>query len=222
MRVSLRIWIAFITLLGAALACAAPQPAATIPGMLPTGNEKLKDNFAKPNQLGWDKYQGEEGSIDFESGQYKINLKTPFAEIWANPDPKYTLPNDVIIEVQAKPSGSKDNYFGIICRYKDNKNFYFLVVSSDGYYGIGKIKNGKHSLVNRTEMPPSDLIQNLTTVKLRAECTGSRLSLFANDAFLDQQEDTDFKSGGVGLILGIYEKESTVLFDNFVVYELGK
>jgi hypothetical protein len=218
MRLQLGFWAAILALVGAGLACAAPTQVAVSPGMLPNGREVLKDDF-KSNTLGWDTYQGAEGVTDFEKEQYKINVKAQFAEIWANPDPKYAIPNDVIVEVQAQNAASNNNYYGIICRYQDSNNFYFLIVSSDGYYGIGKIKNGKHSLVNRTEMPPSDLIQDAVALRLRAECTSNRLALFANNTLLDEQVDPDFGSGGVGLIAGSYESEVTILFDNFIVYE---
>jgi hypothetical protein len=221
MRPQMALWLIMISLVGAALACAAPTPVEVQPGMLPNGREILIDDF-ESNLLGWDLYIGTGGTSGFENSQFKINVKEPFAEIWANPDPKYTIPNDVIIEVQAQNIASNDNYFGIICRYQDQKNFYFLVISTDGYYGIGKVKESQRSLVNRLEMPPSDEIQNIPLNRLRAECTGNRLALFANGILLDEQTDTDFGSGGVGLIAGSYESEVTLLFDNFIVYGLDQ
>lgn len=187
--------------------------------MLSVGRQVLKDEF-KNNALGWDAYQGEEGVTMIEQEQYKIHVKAQFAEMWANPDPKYSIPNDVIIDVQAQNSGSEDNYFGIICRYQDAQNFYFLIVSSDKYYGIGKVKAGRHTLINRTEMPPSELIQG-NPVRLHGECTGNRLALFVNGFFLEEQTDSDFTTGGVGLLAGSYDEEVIIFFDNFSVYELG-
>ena len=32
--------------------------------------------------------------------------------------------------------GPDDNDFGIICRYIDDNQFYYAIISSDGYYGI--------------------------------------------------------------------------------------
>ena len=210
-----------ISLAMATLACAAPTQVEVQPGMLPNGREVLIDDF-ESNLLGWDLYLGAGGMSGFEDSQFKISVKEPFAEIWANPDSQYTVPNDVIIEVQAHSIASNDNYFGIICRYQDQGNFYFLVISTDGYYGIGKVKDSQRSLVNRLEMPPSDAIQNIPLNRLRAECTGNRLALFANGILLDEQTDSDFDSGGVGLIAGSYEFEVTLLFDNFIVYGLGQ
>jgi hypothetical protein len=100
----------------------------------------------------------------------------------------------------------------------DEKNYYFLVISSDQYFGIGKVKNGLVSLINRTEMPPSDIIDQSGDNNLRAECVGSDLRLFVNGELLETQQDSDFAAGGVGLLVGSYEKPVTVFFDDFFVY----
>jgi hypothetical protein len=217
-RLRLRLLATLLSVVWTTIACGVPTPVEILPGMLPVGNEVLKDDF-KSNTLGWDIYQGPEGVTAFENEMYKIAVRIPFAEIWANPDPKYSIPNNVIIEVLTNNSGSQDNYFGIICRYQDKNHFYFMIISSDGYYGIGKVKDGQHALIQRTEMPPSDLIKDRSTVKLRAECIGDRLALFADNTLLDEQLDAEFSQGGVGLIAGSYADEVEIFFDNFIVFE---
>ena len=49
-------------------------------------------------------------------------------------------------------SGPVYNRFGLICRFQDMNDFYFFAVSSDGYYAIGKIKNGVTSLLGQEMM----------------------------------------------------------------------
>ena len=209
-----------LALSAVALACSAPQSLPVFsPGALPVGEGVLRDQFDN-NNLGWDNVSGAEGATWIENGKLKINIKTQFAEVWSNPSDKFPIPDDVIIEVKAENTGSPDNYFGVLCRYQDLQNFYFLVVSSDGYYGIGKVVQGKQNLVNRTEMPPSEVLKDLAVIKLRAECTGKRLALFVNGKLLDEQEDTQFTKGTVGLIAGNYKEEVSVLFDDFEVYKL--
>ena len=210
-----------LALSGAVLACASSTPPPNLPGLLPYGERVLEDQFIN-NDLGWDVYNGPEGLTGFEKEAYKIQVKNQFTEIWGNPKSDMIIPADVIVEVQALNAGSKDNYYGIICRYIDAANFYFLVISSDGYYGIGKVKNGLHSLINRTEMPPSEAYAGEVINNLRAECTGSRLALYVNGTLLDVQNDTDLPLGSVGLIAGSYEHEVIVFFDNFRVYQPKK
>jgi len=43
------------------------------------------------------------------------------------------------VEVDAlKVGGERDNRFGIICRAADLNSFYTFIISSDGYYALGK------------------------------------------------------------------------------------
>ena len=179
----------------------------------------LEDTFVN-NNLGWDVYNGQEGITAIENDAYKIQIKSSFAEIWANPKSDIPIPTNVIVEAQALNAGSKDNYFGLICRYLDAKNFYFFVISSDGYFGIGKVKDGHHSLINRSEMPPSEDFDGGAINNLRAECSGSRLALYVNGTLLDLQNDADLPQGSVGVIAGSYENEVTVFFDDFRVYQV--
>lgn len=210
--------LAIIALSGAVLACVSATPPPNLPGLLPYGDRVLEDGFVN-NDLGWDAYNGQEGVTGIENQAYKIQVKSPFTEIWANPKSDMIIPADVIVEVQALNAGAKDNYYGLICRYVDAANFYFLVISADGYYGIGKVKQGQHSLVNRTEMPPTEVFNGDIINNLRAECTGSRLALYVNGTLLDVQDDADIPNGSVGLIAGSYETEITVFFENFKVYQ---
>jgi hypothetical protein len=212
--------LVFLALCGSILACTTSTPPPNLPGMLPYGDRILEDSFVN-NDLGWDEYNGQEGLTGLENETYKIQINSPFTEIWANPSSELAIPVDVIVEAQALNAGSPDNYFGLICRYLDASNFYFLIITSDGYYGIGKVKDGLHSLVGRTEMPPSEVFDGNAINHLRAECTGSRLALFANGILLDVQNDMDLTQGSVGMIAGSYADEVTVFFDNFKVFRPG-
>ena len=112
--------------------------------------------------------------------------------------------------------------FGIICRYDEkpqNPSLYFLIISTDGYYAIGKVKEGQDQLLSSNAMEYSEAIHRRgESNRLRAECNGNRLTLWANEAQLAQVTDDDFSSGSVGLIAGTFDTPGTdVLFDNFVV-----
>ena len=206
----------------AALACSAPTPLPTpAPQQLPTGKRILHDDF-HDEALGWDKVEDVEGLTTYADNGYKIQIKANYAILWATPKAGYEIPADVIIGVRARSTGNKENYFGLVCRYQDVGNFYFLVISADGYYGIGKVFKGEHSLINRSEMPPSEAFDGNQEVTLRAECTGNRLALFANGILLDEQTDSSFNGGYVGLLAASYTEEVTVLFDDYDVYELAK
>jgi hypothetical protein len=180
-------------------------------------NVLFQDDFSDTSS-GWDRVNQPEGITDYNDGVYRIFVNTVNTDIWANPGLDFS---DVRVQVEAtKVGGSDNNDFGVICRYQDPDNYYFFLLSSDGYYGIGKVKDGQQQLIGMDAMLPSEaIIQGDATNILRADCIGPRLSLYANDEFLDQFEDSDLATGDVGLIAGTSPEApgTDIHFDNFQV-----
>jgi hypothetical protein len=127
---------------------------------------------------------------------------------------------DAVIEVDVRRiDGPEDNDFGVICRYQDAKNFYMFLVSSDGYYGIGKVKNDQHSLIGIEQLQYTELIRpEQVDTRLRADCVGDSLILSVDGEKLLEVRDSDFSSGDVGVLAGAYSTPGVdILFDNFEV-----
>jgi hypothetical protein len=118
-----------------------------------------------------------------------------------------------------KLGGPDDNDFGLICRYIDEETFYGFLISSDGYYGITKRNKSDHQVINAETMQFSDVIKRGdATNKIRAECIGNRLLLWANGEKLAEVIDDDYSAGDVGLLAGSFDKIGVdILFDNFVM-----
>ena len=126
------------------------------------------------------------------------------------------------MEVDAtKTSGPDNNGFGLICRFQDNDNFYYFMVSSDGYQVIGKYQGGQNQYLSAEKMQPTDAVTaGSATNHVRGDCQGSTLTLYANGQQLSSITDTSFTSGDVGLIVGTFDEPNVgVSFDNFVVYQ---
>ena len=183
-----------------------------------TDNILFQDNFSNPDS-GWDRQSYNVGSTDYADGGYVISVTAPGQILWANPGQAF---KDVSVEVETVwLDGGDDNNLGIICRYQDIENFYALVISSDGYYGIRRALNGndKISFFGDEGMEESDVINMNGHNQLRADCIGNTLSLYANGELLMQVEDDALAYGDVGLIVGTFSAENTeILFKNFVVY----
>jgi len=120
-----------------------------------------------------------------------------------------------------KQAGPDDNDFGILCRFRDQNNYYAFLISSDGYYGIVKVKNGKDSVISGSSLQYSDAIQKgQASNNVQAECIGQNLTLTVNGKKLAEAQDADFSSGEIGLTAGSYNTPGVdVRFDNFVVYK---
>jgi hypothetical protein len=182
-------------------------------------NVLFSDDFSDTGS-DWDRRQDSNYVTDYANGGYRIYVNDTNYDIWANPSKSF--PGDVRIEVDAtKAGGPEDNEFGVICRYQDVENFYFFLISSDGYAAIGKYQNGEQQLISGESMEQVDGISaGAATNHMRADCVGSNLSLYANGNLLVTATDSRFTSGDVGLMAGTFSEPGTdILFDNFFVYK---
>jgi hypothetical protein len=182
----------------------------------PGGRVLFEDDFSIPNGR-WRRVQEASGLSDYIDGVYRLQLVEPDYVRWSTPGLRF---RDIWLEVTAMPSRSpQPDRFGLICRYQDAENYYAFLISSDGYYGIARVKDGVHQILGAESMQPSDLIlQGMQPNVLRADCIGSTLSLYVNYQPLVSVQAEDFAAGDVGLILGSYAEPGVeVLFDNFRV-----
>lgn len=213
----LRILILLSILLSTSFACQAAT--SILQGTVAVPKEVLfQDDFSDPSS-GWDRVSKQDGITDYDDGAYRILVNTTNTDIWANPDLDFDFTDTRIFVDATAGGGDDDNDFGLICRYQDDKNFYFFLISSDGYYGIGKVSDNVQQLVGLESMLPSEVIrQGKLTNQLQADCIGSTLRLHVNGVLLAEVEDSDFTSGNVGLMAGSFATPGTdIHFDNFVV-----
>jgi hypothetical protein len=176
------------------------------------------DDFSDSTS-GWDRLRNADGVTDYDNGHYLIQIDRPNIDYFANPSKSFI---DVRVEVEAnRDSGDVDNEYGIICRFKGKNDFYAGLISSDGYYGIFKIKGGEYYLLGMDAMAKSLVIKPNSEINLvRLDCKGSNLTLYVNGIQLDSRKDTDFVEGDVGLLAGTYANPGLkVIFDNFVVMQ---
>lgn len=212
-------WRGFLLLAGMAafsLACTLPTLAPA--GSPPAAGEVLfRDDFSDL-ESGWDTWDNGLSFVRYEYGGLRILVNEPHFDYWSRPKKNF---GDVRLEVEAAKLGGPDNNdFGLLCRYQDRDNFYAFLVSSDGYGGILKVKDGSYELIGEGQLQYNETIRQGSAANyLRAECVGARLSLFVNGQKLHEVQDADFSSGDVGVIVGAYEVPGVdIFFDNFVVY----
>jgi hypothetical protein len=176
----------------------------------------FQDDFNHPPS-GWGIWDRDGGKVEYLDGGLHFQVEDDYFDFWSVAGKDFS---DVQVEVDVlKRGGPEDNDFGILCRYQDNKNFYMLVASSDGYYGIAKLKAGQYSMIGSEQLQYSDaILPGRVTNHLRVDCVGETLRLYANGLMLMEAHDSDFRSGDVGLVAGAYqEKGVDLLFDQFSV-----
>jgi hypothetical protein len=183
-----------------------------------SGRVLFSDDFSDPTS-GWNQVTAASGESAYLDGAYRIFVNEPNIDIWSKPGRNF---QDVHIEVDAfKVGGERDNRFGVLCRAVDDDSFYTLIISSDGYYGIGLIDGQDYQLLGMDSLQPSDAIRlGSASNHIRADCVGDTLTLTVNGVQLAQVQDTRFSSGDVGLIAGTYDTPGTdIRFDDFIVYQ---
>jgi hypothetical protein len=192
-------------------------PAVALPSVKPpSGTVLFKDDFSSPTS-GWDHTKYEEGIMDYYSGGYRMHIDATDLNFWSTPHKDYV---DVRVEADAgKLGGPDENRIGLICR-SDGTNYYFFIISSDGYYGIGLFKDGKARLLGQDQMLPSTSIHTgLAVNHLRLDCQGSGLTAFVNGFQLGQAQDASLTHGDAGLLAGTFKDPGVdIVFDNFMVF----
>jgi len=183
-------------------------------------NILFQDDFSNTGS-GWDRNDWDSGKTDYENGMYHLAVKTASYDIWANPGQYFE--GDVRIEATAtKVGGENDDDYGLICRYSgepSSPNYYFFIISSDGYAVIGKAAADSSTYISSEQMQPAKAIkQGNSTNQLRADCIGNTLTLYVNGQQVATATDADYANGDIGLIAGTFDiSYAEVAFDNLVV-----
>jgi len=194
-----------------------PSAAPRVPVATTGPTVLFEDDFSDASS-GWDRYSDDTTNTDYLENGYQIKVDETNFYTWSNPGKTFS---DVRVEVDAWKAAGPDGDAAVICRYQDKSNFYLLGITTDGYYGITKIKDDEDTLLGSDQLEFSKLIKTDAGAvnHLRADCVGNRLTLFVNGEILADVSDADFTSGDVGLAGGTYEEAGTDMrFDNFIVY----
>jgi hypothetical protein len=207
--------LVFVILFMAAAALACSEQVSVNP--TPTDKDSLvlfQDLFTDPSS-GWQTERGDDHVIDYENGGFRIWGNRVHYDYWSIPNLNFT---DVQIEVNTdKLGGPDDNSFGVICRYQE-ENFYGFLISSDGYYGISKRKDGNHQILGADGMKVSPAINRGGSNYIRADCIGSTLTLYVNGEKLLELQDSEFTHGDVGMLAGSFDSPGVdIRFTQFQV-----
>jgi pectate lyase len=194
--------------------------APSLPALAPVTNpgDILYQEDFEDNTTGWARISNENGIMDYDSGGYRILVRQPKLNVWSTPEKNF---GDVRIEVDViKLNGPDENRMGLMCRYQAG-DYYFFIISNDGYYVIGKFIGGLTLLLGQQrEMQVSETIQSGTMNHLRADCIGNTLTFYINYTQVATAQDSDLPTGDVGVLAGAFSEPGVdVLFDQFVVIQ---
>lgn len=181
------------------------------------GGTLFNDTFEEERNCGWALYNRNGASSTIGDGVLRLTTSQPGQIWWTNPGRNF---DDVIITAEVEQvSGPVDNAFGVICRYQDSENFYVFLISSDGFYAIGKYESGSDQVVYLSGdggYVASDAInQGQARNSIRASCVADELTLMVNGELLESVTDTTFLTGDIGLGASTFQSGAlTVDYDN--------
>jgi hypothetical protein len=186
----------------------------------PEGAVLFQDDFTLPIS-GWDTINQPASTVGYEDGSYRVKILAPETIAWGRPHLSF---DNITLDVDAtKSGGPEDNLFGVLCRYQDPANFYFFLISSDGYAGAGAYRDGERFIFGEAAMLPSPAVATgEATNHLQVDCLGSTVRLRVNGLTVAEAEVFDWPSGDVGLVAGSYEADGVeIWFDHFAVRQAG-
>ncbi|MCL4562556.1 MAG: hypothetical protein M1281_18330 [Chloroflexi bacterium] len=198
-----------------------PAPLTPAPTQPPTATPNPADflyfdNFQDPAS-GWWVEENEDASFAYDDGYYTIRSKKKEIMQWSIPGQQFADASIQVETIQVEGPSNDNTSFGILCRAQSNGDGYALRVSADGYYSIFLVKGDDFTpLIAWTES--SYVRQGNQINQLKAICSGSDLSLYANGELLGTVRDETFPTGDVGLAATTYEDSPVeVRYDNFRV-----
>jgi hypothetical protein len=176
-------------------------PTASITPMLAPTNSFIKvfeDDFS--SEEGWYTEEGDEFGFKFVDDGYMIYVNFTNGAVVSYRERDYA---DVSLEADiARNSGPSDSYYGLTCRLQDLTNYYSLVISPDGSFAIIRMLDGKLKYILEGTAPAGVIRSGNETNRVRADCIGQTLTIFANGQKLGEIQDDNFSSGYVGLTAG--------------------
>jgi len=204
------LFFSFLFLLSSCASTPTPPPTQAAP----SGTILFQDEF-DVSTTGWDRLANEGSIMDYFEGGFRILVQHPNLNFWSTPQKNY---GDVRVEADVlKLAGPDENRMGLMCRYQGG-NYYFFIISNDGYYAIGKFIKGQATLLGQSEMQESPVVQPNMINRLRADCIGSSLTFYLNGKKLALVQDGELKSGDIGVLAGAFSQPGVdVSFDHFVV-----
>lgn len=158
-------------------------------------NLVFEDDFS--NQT-WAVQTDEDFGFGYLDDGYTIYVNLVNAAIWSLRGVGSL--SDVRVETDARRyDGPVDGYYGVVCRHSDEDNYYAMLISDAGSYGIASMQDGSFEFLYEST-DEFDIIQPGEINRITGECVGSRISLFVNGTEMVSLEDNSHQSGSNGLV----------------------
>ena len=168
----------------------------------------------------WKTASDEAIKIGVQAGALHFKIDDLDTIAWSTPRDKRF--GDFMRDVDAtQVYGPNDNTYGVIFRYQDDRNFYRLDISGDGYYAVFKRKDGVWTKVQDYVETPA-VKQGHAANHLQVIAKGDQFTFNVNGETVKTFRDSDFPTGNIGVTAGtLFDNAGVqIAFDNLKVSEV--
>ncbi|HSD83898.1 MAG TPA: family 16 glycoside hydrolase [Anaerolineae bacterium] len=169
---------------------------------------------------GWKTASDEALKIQIQDGALHFTIDELDTIAWSTPKDKRF--GDFVLDVDAtQVTEPSDNTYGVIFRYQDDRNFYRLDISGDGYFAVFKRKDGAWTKVQDYVETPA-VKQGNATNHLQVIAKGNQFTFNVNGQPVKTFSDSDFPNGNIGVTAGtLFDNAGVhIAFDNVTVSEV--
>ena len=200
-----KFWLLLVSLL---VACSSASTLTPLP---------YADDFSKSDN-GWKVVEDKIIQIRYQDAALHFIIDDLDQIAWSTAGKRF---ENFTLDVDAtQVDGPSDNSYGVLIRYVDEKNFYRLDISGDGYFAINKYQAGKWlKLQDWTES--AAIKREAATNHLQVIARGSQFTFNVNGETVSTFTDDEFKQGDIGLTAGtLFDNAGVhIAFDNLTLSE---
>jgi hypothetical protein len=175
-----------------------------------TQPETMQDDFQDGNASDWTPLAGSTFTVASAASRVyrQSSIVGNAASLWSNTDRE-----NQSIEADIKPTAystaAGDKWFGLVTRYTDANNYYYVTVRSNGTLLLRRMVNGVFTTLASAALP----VTLNRTYRVRLEAIGTRLRVFVDNAVLAEASDSALDQGRAGVMM--YKMRAD--YDNVVV-----
>ncbi|MBI5567895.1 MAG: DUF1080 domain-containing protein [Chloroflexi bacterium] len=176
------------------------------------------DDFSRSNN-GWKVVDDKIIQIRYQDGALHFTIDDLDQIAWSVAGKRF---ENFTLDIDAtQVEGPGDNSYGALIRYVDEKNFYRLDISGDGYFAVNKYLAGKWlKLQDWTES--AAIKREAATNHLQVIARGNQFTFNVNGETVTTFTDDEFKQGDIGLTAGtLFDNAGVhIAFDNLTLSEV--
>jgi hypothetical protein len=166
-------------------------------------------DFASTNAGDW---------IHTGSGQWALNAGT-YSQNAVGSDARAVIGGrtaDQVVQARVRQfswstAGTAERWAGVLARYVDDRNYYYLSLRSGGTVSLRKLVNG--TIFTLASAPLAVTLN--TQYALRLEVVGTQLRAYVNGALLLQTNDSSHTFG----VSGLMTNKAAAQFDDYLAYQ---